>query len=202
MNKLFANLNIRNKVIFAFALLLSGSIALGLFSIERLSAVDAAAATIRDTWLPATRVLGRLAQIAELIRGSRATLLLASTDAERARPLATIPQQTRLLGVTLLEYRRLVTTVEEQRLADAIDSTWNHFTELTDTADRLLVDGKREEATHFFLIDVARALDGLRDSLQADVALAQVLTAVASLSRQAEELSDEVQSFGINLRAA
>ena len=69
----FRNWSVRGKVIAAFAVVLLCTAGLGLFAIGRLSAVNTAAADIRENWLPSTRALGKVAQIAErvLLSGHR-----------------------------------------------------------------------------------------------------------------------------------
>ncbi|HUA56143.1 MAG TPA: MCP four helix bundle domain-containing protein, partial [Candidatus Sulfotelmatobacter sp.] len=54
----FQNLSIKSKVTTAFAFVLSLTVVLGLYAVQRLSDVNDHAAEIRDNWLPATRALG------------------------------------------------------------------------------------------------------------------------------------------------
>jgi hypothetical protein len=65
---LFAQLSIRSKIIAGFAAVLICTIGLGLFSTQRLDAVNGNAQDIKDHYLPGTRILGRLAQVSERVR--------------------------------------------------------------------------------------------------------------------------------------
>ena len=65
MSHLFAQLSIRSKIIAGFAAVLICTIGLGLFSTQRLDAVNGNAQDIKDNYLPGTRILGRLAQVSE-----------------------------------------------------------------------------------------------------------------------------------------
>ena len=80
-----AHLSIRSKIIAGFAVVLICTIGLGLFSTQRLDAVNGNAQHIRDNYLPGTRILGRLAQVSERLRSNRGSLLLATTDVQRTQ---------------------------------------------------------------------------------------------------------------------
>src|SRR6185503_21208405 len=89
-------LSVRSKIIAGFTAVLLCTIALGLFSSQRLNDVNANAQSIKDDYLPSTRILGRLAQVSERLRSNRGSLLLASTPAQRAQYEATIKEQAEL----------------------------------------------------------------------------------------------------------
>ena len=71
MSHLPAHLSIRSKIIAGFAAVLVCTIGLGLFSTQRLEAVNGSAQDIKDNYLPGTRILGRLAQVSERLRSNR-----------------------------------------------------------------------------------------------------------------------------------
>ena len=79
---LLAQLSIRSKIIAGFAAVLICTIGLGLFSTQRLDAVNANAQDIKDDYLPSTRILGRLAQVSERVRSNRG--VAAAGDHRRA----------------------------------------------------------------------------------------------------------------------
>jgi len=56
--KFLENWSIRTKVAVAFGFVLAVTVSLGLVSLQRMSAVNDAAADIRDNWLLGTRLLG------------------------------------------------------------------------------------------------------------------------------------------------
>lgn len=68
MQRYLSAMTIRAKIVLAFALIICGTVALGLVSLNRLNGVDAAAAQVRDDALPSTRALGRMAQTSERLR--------------------------------------------------------------------------------------------------------------------------------------
>jgi methyl-accepting chemotaxis protein len=90
------HLSIRSKIIAGFTAVLICTIGLGLFSTQRLDAVNGSAQDIKDNYLPGTRILGRMAQVSERLRSNRGSLLLATTEAQRAQYGATIKEQAAL----------------------------------------------------------------------------------------------------------
>lgn len=128
--KFLQNLSIARKVVAAFSLVLVVALALGLFAVDRLAQVNAAAAEIRDSWLVATGALGEAGQIAIRFRQIEATHLLAPTPAEKASEEATM---TTLLGELKQAWARYTPTIagaDEQKLADEMTGGWRHYLEL------------------------------------------------------------------------
>ena len=84
MAHLFAQLSIRSKIIAGFAAVLICTIGLGLFSTQRLDAVNGNAQVIRDNYLPGTR--HPQASGADQRTGAIEpwVMLLATTDASAA----------------------------------------------------------------------------------------------------------------------
>jgi methyl-accepting chemotaxis protein len=128
--KFLQNLSIARKVVAAFSLVLVVALALGLFAVDRLAQVNAAAAEIRDNWLVATGALGEAGQVAIRFRQIEATHLLAPTPAEKASEETTM---TRLLGEMKQTWARYTPTIagtDEQKLADEMTGGWRRYLEL------------------------------------------------------------------------
>ncbi|HUN39444.1 MAG TPA: MCP four helix bundle domain-containing protein [Acetobacteraceae bacterium] len=100
-------LTIRTNIIAAFAIVFLCTIGLGLFAVQRLDAVNASGADVRDNWLPSVRLLGRMGQDAERVRAAEGTLLLAQTDAERQQATATLAQATAPFDASAKRYAPL-----------------------------------------------------------------------------------------------
>jgi methyl-accepting chemotaxis protein len=171
MARLLTGLSIRSKIIVGFLAVLICTIGLGLFSIQRLDAVNANAQAIKDNYLPGTRILGRMAQVSERLRSSRGSLLLATTDGQRAQYNQTIKEQAQLYTQAREAYQRLVSPGEEQRLTDAFDAAWKRYLEIGATTAGLVTQGKRDEAVALFMGDGAKAMAAFREALQADIDL-------------------------------
>ena len=164
-------LSIRSKIVAGFAAVMVCTIGLGLFSIQRLDAVNANAQDIKDDYLPSTRVLGRLAQITERTRQNRASVLLATNDEQRARAAATMQDQRQLYAREREAYQHLIASGDEQRRVNAFDAAWQHYLEIDDIVTGLMAQGRHQEAVGVFRGDATKAMAAFRDALQADIDL-------------------------------
>ena len=113
------NMTIRARVIAAFALVLCATMGLGLFSIQRLSAVNASAKDVGMNWLPAANVLGDLSQDFEQLRGRQGQILLVGPD-RRIEMADKIADSQTQIDADLKAYAPLVTDGDERKLADDI----------------------------------------------------------------------------------
>jgi len=164
-------LTIRTNIIAAFAIVFLCTIGLGLFAVQRLDAVNASGADVRDNWLPSVRLLGRMGQDAERVRAAEGTLLLAQTDAERQQATATLAQATAPFDASAKRYAPLITPGEEQRLADTFLAAWKTLEGMKDTLTGLLRDGKHDAAVRLFVGDMLNTMTQFRDAIEADTAL-------------------------------
>ena len=171
MSHLLAQLSIRSKIITGFVVVLICTVGLGLFAIQRLDAVNANAQVIKDTYLPSTSILGRLAQISERMRQNRASVLLATTDEQRTQAAATLQEQVKNYARERAAYQRLIPSGEEQRRVDAFDAAWQHYREIDDAITGLMAQGKRDAAIALFRGDGTVAMAAFRAPLQADIDL-------------------------------
>ena len=74
------NLTIRSKVVLAFGLVLSVTLGLGLFAVQRLDLVQDRAADVRDNWFPASRALGDYAFQTMRVRQMEAVVITAPSE--------------------------------------------------------------------------------------------------------------------------
>jgi methyl-accepting chemotaxis protein len=171
VSQIFASISVRLKMILAFAAVLTCTIGLGLFAIERLEAVNANAQEIKANYLPATRVLGRIAQIAERFRQNRASMLLATTDEQRVQVVSTMKEQTQTYAREREAYQPLILSGEERRWSDAFDAAWKRYLEIDDSIVGLVAQGKHGEAVELFRGGATKAMAVYRDALQGGIEL-------------------------------
>ena len=123
------NFTIRTKIIGAFALVLTVTIALGAFAIQRLSAVNDNAVELSGNYLVAATELGDINGAVMRFRQLEATHILAATAADRAKEevtLATVLDQVRKsYGV----YATTIDAGEERQLNDQLTPLWSHYLE-------------------------------------------------------------------------
>ncbi len=171
MVHLLNRLSVRHKVIIAFAAVLVCTVGLGLFGIERLEAVNANALDIKQNWLPSTRILGRMAQVAERLRSNQSSVLVATANADLDRSLFLIKEQSQLYAKQRSEYQSLIGAGEERRLVDKFDEAWRDYSRLSDTFAGLEAQGKRDDAITLYMKEMRNVMATFRDTVQADIAL-------------------------------
>jgi methyl-accepting chemotaxis protein len=123
----FSNLSIRSKVLSAFTAVLITTVGLGLFAIERLAAVNASAAEVRDNWLPATGWLGVIAKSVEQYRLLQAVHVMSPTAAEKDREEAGIRETLESFEKTWRLYEPTVTTATELAIVAKFKKGWNDY---------------------------------------------------------------------------
>src|SRR4051794_2882033 len=80
----FQNLAIRSKVALSFVVVCATTIALGMFAIERMGAMNDEIIELNKNWLPAVKALGGIAQQTERYRAGVVLFVLADDDKQRA----------------------------------------------------------------------------------------------------------------------
>ncbi|MDR3537027.1 MAG: MCP four helix bundle domain-containing protein, partial [Acetobacteraceae bacterium] len=165
---LASNISIRNKVALTFALVLCATIGLGLFSLNRLSTVEALAAEVRNNSLPSTRYLGRIAQAAERLRLNQYIAVTTASAERRKMVSGLIGEQAKLVETELARYLPLVSG-DEGALAAAISKEWTNYKAIIDQVNALLAKG--DLAQDVAILDNSNpAMNNLRNALQADIA--------------------------------
>jgi methyl-accepting chemotaxis protein len=163
------NVSIKAKVVSAFGLVLVVAVALGVFAIHRLGAVNEAAADLRENWLVGTRALGVVAQSTERYRAQQAQLILANSDADMD---AVEQQMQTTLGnfdKAMKDYLPTVNTADERALADAFVARWKEY---SDASKELRDLARRNENDKAFALYTSRLNDlfrAYRNALTADL---------------------------------
>ena len=166
---LINNVSIKTKVTVAFIAVLLITLALGLFSIERLGAVNAAAAEVRDVWLPSTRSLGRFAKLAERYRLVESKYVAATTDEERADDMGWLRQTLDLAEQARASYEPLIAPGQERQLADRLDDAWQNYLAQSRAMLELVRENQNDKATELFRNGLFRNFDRFRNAMKADI---------------------------------
>src|SRR3978361_361617 len=122
-----ADRSIGVKVLASFGLVLVITVALGTFAMSRLNTINQAAAAIRHTWLPSTRLLGGMAQNLERLRLNQAIAASTPLDARRQETIGKAAAQIRLFQTNLENYKPLVSEGEERKLAETIAAAFDRY---------------------------------------------------------------------------
>jgi methyl-accepting chemotaxis protein len=164
------NLSIRSKIIAAFACVLITTVSLGLLAQNRLGAVNAAAAEIRDNWLPSTRILGKIAQISELYRQQEAASILMTGKDELNKQEAAMAATLDKLDAARREYEPMISPGEERRLADDAAKAWRDYLLEHEKLMVLARNNQDAEATDTYL-KMRPVFAKYRDATQAGIDL-------------------------------
>jgi methyl-accepting chemotaxis protein len=163
------NQSIGRKVAFSFALVVAIVIGLGLFAVQRLGEVDAAAEGLRDNRLPSVQLLGRVAMLAERHRANLGSVVMAGTDSERATAVATADKTGQELKAAWAAYAPLIDAGEEQKLAAAFNQSLDDYAAGSTAAMDLAKKGDRTGAIALFVGELLQRMTHVREAMQADV---------------------------------
>ena len=165
----FDNFSIRLKVLGAFGCVLVVVIVLGVIADQGMGNINGAAADVRDHWLPATRMLGKIAQSAERSRALTASIVISESDETRAAEQARLTAALDEVKQTLREYDASVRPGRERELADAAIRTWKIYLALNDKADALVKAHDNKAITALFQGEARDRFGDFRTALQADI---------------------------------
>jgi len=164
---MFKNLSVRLRIIGALAVILASVVALGLFAVNRLNAVNAAASDVATNWLPAANALGDLSQDFERFRMRQAQAILLTGDA-RAAIVKKMEQSQRDMEADYTAYEPTVTAADERPLADAIKSGMGRYAELAGPFMDKVNANAVDDAGKTYFGEMQTAADTLRSAIHED----------------------------------
>jgi methyl-accepting chemotaxis protein len=167
----FQNLSIRSKVLSAFVVVLLLADGLGIFALQRLSAVNDASAEIRDSWLPSLRVVGQIAMYSERIRANQNTFINQPDDKGRENALKTLQLTVDMRDKAYREYQPLITPGEERQLTDIIASSWSAYQSKWQQVVDLAQKGERDKIPPIYSGEMIKDLTAYRDAISKDLEL-------------------------------
>ncbi|ESQ88999.1 hypothetical protein ABAC460_14560 [Asticcacaulis sp. AC460] len=159
------NLSIRLRVILAFAIVLTATVCLGLFSVHRLSAVNTAAADVSGNWLPASNYLGDLTQEFESYRSRQGQILLVSGD-DQAAMYGKLDDTKAKLHKALEQYLVTVTTTEERPIADELKTSVDAYLALTEDHLQYVRSGDTAGASQMLFGTMRAPVDRARAAIR------------------------------------
>lgn len=164
-------MTIRQKVILTFSILALATMALGLFSIQRMGAVNDRAVEIRTNWMLGVAQLGRISTAIQKRRLTASTMLSADTDAQRAALDALREEVDATLRSARGEYAATIDSAEERALYDAFSRAWDAYDAIAKRFLDLNRSGKHGEAVALFSGEGFTAFSAAEDALNKDIAL-------------------------------
>ena len=171
MLRQFNDISIRFKIGFAFASAALVVIAIGLFAVDRIAAVNREAAEIRIDWLPSVAALGTLSIATEQVRNTDASILLAPTQAAAKEAIARRAANLEQREKAWQAYGALISSPEERTLSEQLAREWTSYLE---TGRKMLAEfeaGRLREASQLFAYEMRDTFLRTRDLLARNVAL-------------------------------
>jgi methyl-accepting chemotaxis protein len=120
----FQNLAIRSKVALCFAVVCATTIALGVFAIQRMGAINDEVIALNTNWLPAVKALGGVAQQTERYRAAVVLFVLADDDKQRAVAEKALNESLAKVRAEVAAYDPTITAGKEQTLAGEFKQKW------------------------------------------------------------------------------
>lgn len=151
----------------ASVLFLLEVLALGIFSIQRLSDLNRVSEEIRSRWLQDTRLLGDLNNYMSDYRTGEATYLLSHTGLEFAASQREIQQLDSRVTRAQRGYEALAHDPSEQALYTRFAREWDAYKSLAHQVLAVLQAGQPAAATTLYMTGSRRAFDQASDTLTA-----------------------------------
>jgi methyl-accepting chemotaxis protein len=168
MNAVLNQFTIKARIRAAFAIMLILVIGVGLLGINRLAAVNARAADIRDNWLPSTAVQGRLLSAVQDFRVQEARYGMAQDAAERREVAEQLSGSRAAVDRLRAEYEPLITRgTDDERFMHDFDAAWRNHLAMAQTY--LAPDAAKPR--DLFLEANRRSFLDATEALQNDLAL-------------------------------
>ncbi len=166
----FRDLSVSAKVVSAFVCVLIATIALGIFSVQRLSQVDANAVEIRDHWLKSTRVLGEVQYAATRFRSWNGAVLELSTPEQQAMGKKNLDLLEVAVGEALRKYQAMANSDKERAFAEQIGSKWNAYRPMLETELAISKTKGQAEAVAYYMGPMSQSFTGLKDAIEDAIA--------------------------------
>lgn len=161
----YRDLRVSAKVVSAFSCVLIATIALGLFSIQRLSQVDASATEIRGHWLQGTRALSDLRYDVTRFRMWSGTFLLLPTPEMREMGTHKLKVMKAAVENSLHNYQAIANTDNERVLAGLIANKWAIYRPMLDQELEIDKEGGEVAGATYFIRDMDTAFGELSGAL-------------------------------------
>ena len=164
----FENLSIRSKVMTAFAVVLMITAVLGLFAVNRLSAVNDSTVILGTNYLVSADALGSVSYNSMRYRQLQAAHILAPTQDGKAKEAETMRTTADEVTKAWEIYAPTVFPGEEKTLADRIMPAWNAYVALNEKLITLSSANQTAAATALYTGAMRDAFHKFQDALKTD----------------------------------
>jgi methyl-accepting chemotaxis protein len=166
----FRNLKIGFKLMVAILTVVAMTGFVGVFAVIQLSRVNDVSIDISGNWLPSVQVLGHIQAAVNLFRRAEMNHVLANDKDKMAGYEKLLEQTTAQLKDAESRYQKLITSPEEQKLFEKIQSTWSDYVEMHQRVIALSRSMKKQEASDLN-VDAKRLFDATMETITQDIEL-------------------------------
>ncbi|HEY1981909.1 MAG TPA: ATP-binding protein [Xanthobacteraceae bacterium] len=157
--------SIRVHLAAVFLLFFALVLALGSFSIWRLSNFNLLSADVAEIWLPTTRALGDLNNYTSDFRAFEGSALLASDQAEAAANEKQMAELDRTIAEAERRFERIRHDAAANDLYDKFKVHWNDYRSIVNRMLVLAANGHKDDAQHIYGGSSRAAYDAASDTL-------------------------------------
>jgi methyl-accepting chemotaxis protein len=150
MTDIFARFSIRGKLTVTFAAMLLITGGLGLFTVQRMAAMNEQAELVRTNYLPSQTVVGAMKEAISLVRLRQANVIMDVDATARQADIATMAEFVGGYVKARNDYNRLMDAGEETAHYKTIDKMWVDYKAMSGRAIDAANDGDVARATQIF----------------------------------------------------
>jgi methyl-accepting chemotaxis protein len=163
----FKDLSVSKKVIGAFTVVLVATLALGLFSVQRLSVVSSDAMDVSGNWLPNVQTIGELEYAAARLRswqGATVNFTIPKDIEAGSKNRETLTAKVTSL---LQQLKTSAHDGEERTIVDRMATTWDAYVPMEQKELDILRTQGREAAFSFYLHDMMGPFTEFKNAFEA-----------------------------------
>jgi methyl-accepting chemotaxis protein len=163
----FKDISVSKKVIGAFSVVLVATLALGLFSANRLSNVSSAATDVSGKWMPAVATIGQLEYAAARLRSWQGAAVNFDTPELQANGAKNRAQLADKVTNLVQKLRNAATDSEEKAVVERIAETWEIYLPLEQKEIEILNAQGKDVAFKYYFADMMQPFTAFKDAFEA-----------------------------------
>src|SRR6478752_10145721 len=147
MSSMFSRYSIRAKLIAGFGLVLVITAGLGLFTMQRMAAINSAAEEVRVTYLPSLVVINELTNSVQRLRIKENRYILSTDPAEQRAGVKEMTDLTAAFARQRKSFDALMDKGEETDRFKQIDALWSQYAPLHERMVAAAASNENDKAT-------------------------------------------------------
>ncbi len=163
-----ADSRIRTKIIAAFAAVFITTLGLGGFAMQRMSAVNGAAADVRDNYLPSTAGLGRITELLLQFQMQEARHVMSTDAADMTAEAGEMGRLSQAYQLARQQFEHLIDPGAERDRFTRIDALWDSYKTLNQRLIALSDKNDNAAAAALFKGELAKTFNEMLALLDKD----------------------------------